>query len=82
MLCITEEEEFTKKLVCTNIPNGKNALVCARVLKKVAKQRKERGNNYSFTVEQTRNKFKKLTAICKSACVENIFVQSFSFNIS
>ena len=67
--CITEEEEFTKKLIFTNIPNGKKALVYARVLKKVEAQRKERGDYYNFTVEQTRNKFKKLIAICKSAAL-------------
>ena len=69
VLCITEEEECTKKLIFTNIPNGKNALVYPRVLKKVEAPRKERGDYYNFTVEQTKTKFKKVITICKSAAL-------------
>ena len=67
--CITGDEEFTKKLIFTNIPNGKNALVYAKVIKKVTEQRGERGEAFDFTIDQTRNKFKKLIAICKSAAL-------------
>ena len=67
--CITGDEEFTKKLIFTNIPNGKNALVYAKVIKKVTAQREERGESFDFTIDQTRNKFKKLIAICKSAAL-------------
>lgn len=67
--CISGDEEFTKKLIFTNVPNGKNALVYAKVIKKVTAQRKERGEAFDFTLDQTRNKFKKLIAICKSAAL-------------
>ena len=66
---IAEDEDFKRKLIFTNVPNSKNSYVYNKVIEKVGDRMEKRGDEFEFTLEQTRNKFKKLIAVCKTAAL-------------
>ena len=56
---IAEDEVFKRKLIFINVPNSKNSYVYNKVIEKVRDRMEKRGDEFEFTLEQTRNKFKK-----------------------
>ena len=64
-----EYEDFKRKLIFTNIPNSKNSYVYNKVIEKVRDRMEKRKDEFKFMLEQTRNKFKKLIAVCKTAAL-------------
>ena len=58
---ICENENHKRKLILTNVPNTKNSEIYSNVIKELNMRRKDMGG-FHFTVEQTRNKLKKLVS--------------------
>ena len=64
---VANNDSYKRKLIFTNMPKASNAEVYRKIVKDMNSRCQERGESFTFTLYQTRNKFKKLMSICKSA---------------
>lgn len=64
---IANNDNYKRKLIFTNIPKASNAEAYRNIVKDMNSRCQERGETFQLSLCQTRNKFKKLMSICKSA---------------
>ena len=64
---VANNDSYKRKLIFTNMPKASNAEVYRNIVKDMNSRCQERGKTFTLSVCQTRNKFKKLMSICKSA---------------
>ena len=64
---VVNNESYKRKLIFTNMPKASNAEVYRNIVKDMNSRCQERGKTFTLSVCQTRNKFKKLMSIGKSA---------------
>ena len=64
---ICSNEHYKRKLILINSRTASNAEVYEKVMKEMSTRCQERDESFQFTLDQTRNKFKKCMSICKSA---------------
>jgi hypothetical protein len=66
---ITSDERYQRKLIFTNTKNQNNRFIYDEVLTKLKKRATERGETITFSVPQTRSKFKRCISDCKQAAM-------------
>ena len=64
---VANNDSYKRKLIFTNMPKASNAEVHRYIVKDMNSRCQERGKTFMLSICQTRNKFKKLMSICKSA---------------
>ncbi|XP_065070680.1 uncharacterized protein LOC135695495 [Rhopilema esculentum] len=64
---VANNDSYKRKLIFTNMPKASNAEVYRNIVKDMNSRCQERGKTFTLSLCQTRNKFKKLMSICKSA---------------
>ena len=64
---VCNSEYFKRKIIFTNSKNTKNNEIYGKLLKDLKERALARGDEFSFTVNQVRNKLKKLISECKKA---------------
>lgn len=66
---VCNSEYFKRKIIFTNSKNTKNNEIYGKLLKDLKERALARGDEFSFTVNQVRNKLKKLISECKKAAL-------------
>lgn len=66
---IVSSNSYRKKLIFTNTKNQRNGELYGEILKEVKARASARGENFSFSVNQLRSKFKKCVCMCKQAAL-------------
>ena len=66
---ITENADCTDKLIFRNTTNVYNSVNYENIIKEVRKRQEERSKDYIFSVQQIRNKSKKIAAAWKNASI-------------
>ncbi|CAH3153764.1 unnamed protein product, partial [Porites lobata] len=66
---VCNSEYFKRKILFTNSKNTKNNEIYGKLLKDLKERALARGDEFSFTVNQVRNKLKKLISECKKAAL-------------
>ena len=67
---ILDDETLKEKLLLTNVKNKKNGQYCGKVIELISLRCKERNEEFSFSVAQTRQKFKRCINICRDAVMK------------
>lgn len=67
---ILEDDKFKEKLLMTNVKNVKNSQYYLKVIEEMKKRCSERGEEYTFSVTQTRQKFKRCITLCRDAVMK------------
>ena len=67
---ILDEEKLKEKLLLTNVKNKKNGQYYGKVIELISLRCKERNEEFSFSVAQTRQKFKRCINICRDAVMK------------
>ena len=62
---IVSSNSYKKKLIFTNTKNQRNGELYGETLKEVKARVSARGENFNFSVNQLRSKFKKCVCVCK-----------------
>lgn len=66
---IVSSNSYKKKLIFTNTKNQRNGELYGEILKEVKARASARGENFNFSVNQLRSKFKKCVCVCKQAAL-------------
>ena len=67
---ILDDEKLKEKLLLTNAKNKKNDQYYVKVIELISLRCKERNEEFSFSVAQTRQKFKRCINICGDAVMK------------
>ena len=66
---IVSNSSYKKKLIFTNTKNQRNGELYGEILKEVKARASARGEDFHFSVNQLRSKFKKCVCLCKKAAL-------------
>ena len=66
---IVSNNSYKKKLIFTNTKNQRNGELYGEILKEVKARASARGEDFHFSVNQLRCKFKKCACLCKKAAL-------------
>ena len=66
---IVSNSSYKKKLIFTNTKNQRNGELYGEILKEVKARASARGEDFHFSVNQLRSKFKKCVSLCKQAAL-------------
>ena len=66
---ICNNETYQKKLISTNVKTAKNGCYYEQIIKEIRKRCLSRGENFTYVVSQTREKFKRCISECKKAAL-------------
>ena len=66
---ICNNEVYKKRIIFTNIKTSKNSGYYEKIVKELKERCARRGESFSYDVNQTREKFKRLIAECKKAAL-------------
>ena len=69
---ICSSERYKRNIIFQNTKNKRNSSVYADVINELTKRAAERGEVWSKNIDQTRNKFKKMIALCKKKALARI----------
>ena len=64
---VANNQHYQRKLIFTNSPTASNTKVYTQIVKEMDEHCKKEVCGFELNVNQTRNKFKKLMSICKTA---------------
>ena len=67
---ILDDEKLKEKLLLTNVKNKKNGQYYGKVIELISLRCKERNEEFSFSVAETRQKFKRCINICRDAVIK------------
>ena len=67
---ILENDKYKEKLLLTNVKNVKNGQYYTKVIEELKERCKERKEDCTFNVAQTRQKFKRCVTICRNAVMK------------
>ena len=66
---VVNDDSFKKKLIFTNTSNATNSRIYESIIKEVQARTSERGEEFTFSITQVRNKLKKLISECKKVAL-------------
>ena len=66
---IVSNSSYKKKLIFTNTKNQRNGELYGEILKELKARASARGEDFHFSVNQLRSKFKKCVCLCKKAAL-------------
>jgi hypothetical protein len=69
---VCSSERYKRNIIFQNTKNKRNSSVYADVIDELTKRAAERGEVWSKNIDQTRNKFKKMIALCKKKALARI----------
>ena len=67
---IVENEKYRQKLLLTNVKNAKNGQYMESVVKEIQERCTERGEEFPYDVNQTRQKFRRCIQACRAAALK------------
>ena len=67
---IVENEKYRQKLLLTNVKNAKNGQHMECVVKEIQERCTERGEEFPYDVNQTRQKFRRCVQACRAAALK------------
>ena len=67
---IIENDKYKEKLLLTNVKNVKNSCYYEKVIEEVKERCKEREEEFTFDIPQTRAKFKRCVSSCREAALK------------
>ena len=65
-----DNDKYKEKLLLTNVKNIENSQYYRKVIEELKERCSERGEQFPFNVEQTRQKFKRCINICRDAVMK------------
>ena len=67
---IIENDKYKEKLLLTNVKNVKNSCYYEKVIEEIKERCKEREEEFTFDITQTRAKFKRCVSSCREAALK------------
>ena len=79
---VCSSDRYKRYIIFQNTKNKRNSSVYGEVVEEMKKRAAERGENWSKNVDQTRNKFKAMIALCKKKALARITESGIADEIS